>query len=125
MGSRDFLHTDAETPLSGIFVVAGAVCKLSTNYPDILQAAHESFFPLESPRRQADFHLRFWVDTSAQSEPPWPKAHFRGLGQLIFGAFDSENAVLINRSARRAVGRFSPAMGADHSYWKRVIFPIC
>jgi hypothetical protein len=122
MGSRDFLHTDAETPLSGIFVVAGAVCKLSTNYPDILQAAHESFFPLESPRRQADFHLRFWVDTSAQSEPPWPKAHFRGLGQLIFGAFDSENAVLINRSARRAVGRFSPAMGADHSYWKRVIF---
>jgi DNA polymerase III delta prime subunit len=122
MGSRDFLHTDAETPLFAVYTAAGAVCELSTNYQDILQAAHESFFPLEGSRRQADFQLRFWVDSSARSEPPWPRAHFRGLGHLIFGAFDSENSVLIDRSARRAVGRFSPGMGGDRNYWKRVIF---
>jgi len=122
MGSRDFLHTDAETPLSAIYTAAGAVCELSTNHREILQAARESFFPRQGLPRPADFQLRFWVDSSARSGPPWPKAHFRGLGHLIFGAFDSENSVLIDRSARRAVGRFSPAMGADRNYWKRVIF---
>jgi len=122
MGSRDFLHTDAETPFSGLYLAAGAICELSTNFQDILEAAQESFFPLEGRRHQVDFQLRLWVDTSAQSAPPWPKAHFRGLGHLIFGAFDSENSILIDRIARRAVGRFSPGIGADRDYWKRVIF---
>ena len=94
MGSRDFLHTDAETPLSGNYLAAGAVCKLSTNFEPILEAAREGFFPLEGSRRHFDFHLRFWVDTRAQTKPPWPKAFFRGLDHLIFGGFDSLNAGL-------------------------------
>ena len=122
MGSRDFLHKDAETPLAGNYLAAGALCKFSTNFQPILEAACESFFPLEVSRRHFDFQLRFWVDATAQAKPPWPKPFFRGLDHLIFGGFDSENSILIDRRLRRAIGRFSPAMGADRAYWKRFIF---
>jgi hypothetical protein len=60
---------------------------------------------------------------TAQSRPPWPQPYFRGLSHLVFGAFDSENAMLVDLRRRRAIGRFSPAMAADHVYWRRVIFP--
>jgi len=122
MGSRDFLHTDAKTPLCDYFLAAGAFCRFSTNFEPILEAARKSFFPLEDSRRHFDFQLRFWVDATGQGKPPWPKPFFRGLDHLIFGGFDSENSILIDRRMRRAIGRFSPAMGADHAYWKRVIF---
>jgi hypothetical protein len=122
MGSRDFLHTNAKTPLCEYFVVTGAVCRLSTNFEPILEAAHESFFPVEFSRRHSDFQLRFWVDATARATPPWPKPFFRGLDHLIFGGFESENSILVDRYKRRVIGRFSPAMGADRAYWKRVVF---
>jgi len=122
MASRDFLHKDAVTPLSARYLAAGVPCELSTNFEPILAAARESFLPDQDPQSLPALHLRFWVDTNAQSEPPWPKPFFRGLDHLIFGAFDSENSVLIDRRKRFGIGRFSPAMGADRNYWKRVIF---
>jgi len=124
MGSRDFLHKDAETPLREYFVAAGAVCRLSTNFEPILEAARESFFPAHGMQCPPAFQLRFWVDTKAQSKPPWPKPYFRGLGHLIFAGFDSQNSMMIDLRARRAIGRFSPAMGADRAFWKTVILPV-
>ncbi len=124
MGSRDFFRSDAKTPLCDYYLTAGAVCQLSTNYEPILEAARESFFQVGVPPRLSDLRLRFWVDPAAQAGPPWPKPHFRGLGQLIFAGFDSENSLLIDLRTRRAIGRFSPAMGKDRCFWKTVIFPV-
>jgi len=122
MGSRDFLRKGAETPLSERYLAAGVPCDLSTNFEPILEAARESFPPAPDRQSLPVLHLRFWVDANAQTKPPWPKPFFRGLGHLIFGGFDSENSILIDRLRRQAIGCFSPAMGADRAYWKRVIF---
>lgn len=32
--------------------------------------------------------------------------------------------MLIDLKSRRAIGRFSPEMARDASYWKRIVFPI-
>ena len=123
MGSRDFLQTDAKTPLSGRYLAAGVPCALSTNFEPILEAACESFLPVHGSQSLPDFHLRFWVDARAQSKPPWPNPYFRGLDHLVFAGFDSQNSLMIDLRCRRAIGRFSPAMGADTAFWKTVIFP--
>jgi hypothetical protein len=120
----DFLHKGSETPLSEFFVAAGAACRLSTNFEPILEAARESFFPVYGSQSYSAFHLRFWVDVKAGSKPPWPKPYFRGLGHLIFAGFDAQNSMMIDLRARRAIGRFSPAMGADNVSWKTIIFPV-
>jgi len=123
MSSRDFLHKNARTPRREYFMAAGAVCRLSTNFAPILEAARESFLPLHSTPRHVDFQLRLWVDVSANAKPPWPKPYLRGLGRLIFAGFDSENSFLVDRRTQRVIGRFSLAMGADQVYWKTVVFP--
>lgn len=124
MGSGDFLQKDATTPLYERFIAAGARCSLSTNFEPILEAARESFFPVDDPDPRRDFCLRLWVDKAAQTKPPWPKPHFRGLGHLVFAGFDSQNSLVIDLRNLRAIGRFSPAMGVDGFYWKTVIFPV-
>lgn len=124
MASRDFLRKNAPTPFSACYVMAGAVCQLSTNFEPILECAGESFSPIDRPRSSPDLRLRFWVDSQACSAPPWPKPYYRGLDHLIFAGFDSENSLLIDLRGRRAIGRFSPAMGTDRVYWKTVVFPV-
>jgi len=124
MGSRDFLQRDAETPLSGRYLAAGVPCELSTNFEPILEAASESFFPIHGSQSLPALHLRFWVDARAQSRPPWPKPYFRGLDHLVFAGFDSQNSMMIDLRTRRAIGRFSPAMGADTVFWKTISFPV-
>jgi hypothetical protein len=124
MASRDFLNKDAQTPFCGYYSLAGAVSQLSTNFEPILEAARESFFPVGVSQARLDLRLRFWVDPDARSSPPWPKLYCRGLDHLIFAGFDSENSLLIDLRLRRAIGRFSPAMGGDRAYWKAVIFPV-
>jgi len=119
--SGDFLNIAADTPLHESFLAAGVACELLTNFMPILEAARESLVPLDSPQPSV-FTLRFWVDPTASAVPPWPKPYFRGLDHLAFGGFASENSVLIDRRARRAIGRFSRALGADRPYWKSVIF---
>jgi hypothetical protein len=123
MGASDFLHQNAETPLCGRYLAAGVPCDLSTNFEPILEAAGESFFPAHGSQRPSAFRLRFWVDAKALSQPPWPKPYFRGLDHLIFAGFDVQNSIMIDLRGRRAIGRFSPAMGADAAFWKTVIFP--
>jgi hypothetical protein len=124
MGSRDFLHRDAETRLCEYYVAAGAVCSLSTNFAPILEAARQSFVRLSTTPSRTDFSLRFWVDAAGRSQPPWPKPYCRGLDHLVFAGFDTESSVSVDLHTRRAIGRFSPTMGADQDYWKAVIFPV-
>ncbi len=119
----DFLRKKAETPLCETYLAAGAVCVVSTNFNPILDAARTSFIRMREPQPVTDFRLRFWVDTAAQSCPPWPKPYFRGMDHLVFTGFDSASSLLIDLRSRRAIGRLSPAMGADRDYWSRVIFP--
>ncbi len=123
MGSSDFLRQNAKTPLSGRYLAAGVPCKLATNFEPILEAAGESFFPADDSQALPAFSMRFWVDIGANSKPPWPKPYFRGLDHLVFAGFDHQNSVLIDLRIRRAIGRLSPAMGEDVTFWKTVIFP--
>ena len=124
MRSPDFLHKEAETKLCGYFVAAGAPCRLLTNSEAILESARETFLPLESPLGPIAFSVRFWVDETTPSQPPWPRPYVRGSSHLIFAGFDEVSSVLTNLRSRQIIGRFSPAMAADRSYYKSVIFPM-
>lgn len=123
INTNDFLRTGAEIPFQEHFVAAGIVCKLATNAASILAAARQTFLPIAVRPADADIDLRFWVDASLTSGPPWPKPYFRGLDHLVYAGFDGENSLLMDLRGRRAIGRFSPAMAEDYQYWDTVIFP--
>jgi hypothetical protein len=124
MSTGNFLCKDAATPLCEDYAAAGAVCSFSTNCEALLEAARESFLPVEASPVSPDFSVRFWVDHNNAPKPPWPKPYVRGLKHLVFAGFDSESSMLADLRTRRVIGRFSAAMAADRSYWKTVIFPI-
>jgi hypothetical protein len=124
MGIGDFLRKDAETPLRGHYLAGGAVCSVSTNCRALLDAANETFLPLESPPPAVDFSIRFWIDDTTSAEPPWPKPYVRGLDHLVFAGFDTGSSMLADLRTRRVIGRFTLGMASDRRYWKTVIFPI-
>jgi len=124
MSSPDFLRRNAETRECEHFIVAGAVCSFSTNFKQLLQTARDTFPPIETSSQPADFSIRIWVDKDHREQPPWPKPHVRGLDHLVFAGFNSGSSIVADLRTRRVIGRFSPPMAADASYWKTVIFPI-
>jgi hypothetical protein len=124
MQPPDFLHKDAETKLREQFIAAGVVCSLSTNSEQILAAARSTFQALSSESVTVDFHLRFWVDTTDGSRPPWPKPYVRGRDYLVFASFDEGSSTLADLRSHRIIGRFSAGMAADLAYWQAVIFPM-
>ena len=124
MSAGDFLCQDAATPMCEFYAAAGAVCSLSTNCETLLEAARESFLPIEDPLGAVDFSVRFWVDYSNSVLPAWPKPYVRGLNHLVFAGFDSGSSMLADLRTRRVIGRFSPGMAADTAHWKTVIFPM-
>ena len=124
MSAGDFLCKDAQTPLCEYYTAAGAVCSFSTNCEALLEAARESFLPVEAPPASVDFSIRFWVDSANPSQPPWPKPYVRGLDHLAFAGFDSGSSMLADLRTRRVIGRFSAGMAADRAYWKTVILPM-
>jgi len=119
----DFLHKNASTPYTETYVAAGAVCRLTTNFPAIVSAARESFF-LMPDNPQPVFSMRLWVDDECKSSLPWPKPYLRGLDHLVYAGFDSGSSVVINLLSRRIAGRFSPEFASDTGYWSAVVFPM-
>jgi hypothetical protein len=124
MSGGDFLCQDAETPLRELYTVAGGVWSFSTNCEALLEAARESFLPVEVSTVSVDFSVRFWVDHNNSAPLPWPKPYVRGLNHLVFAGFDSGSSMLADLRARRAIGRFSPGVANDRAYWKTVVFPV-
>jgi len=124
MSAGDFLCKDAATPLCEHYTAAGAVCRFSTNSEPLLEAARESFLPIETTPLSVDFSVRFWVDHGNSTQPPWPKPYVRGLDHLVFAGFDSGSSMLADLRNRRVIGRFSAGMANDRTYWKTVIFPM-
>lgn len=124
MRYRDFLHKDAETPLCEQYMAAGAVCRLSTNCQQLLEAARDTFLPFKTPPSNVNFSLRLWVDNADGAQPPWPKPYVRGLDHLVFAGFDSGSSIMADLRTRRVIGRFSAAMATDAKYWRTVIFPM-
>jgi hypothetical protein len=120
----DFLKKGAAAPLREYFLAAGVTCQLSTNDRMILAAARSIFGTIAAPARSPDLQLRFWVDPGLASGPPWPKPYVRGLGHLVFAGLDTQNSFLIDRRNLRGIGRFSPAMAADQTYWKMAVLPM-
>lgn len=123
MSSGDFLRLQAQTPWSEHYLMAGALGAISTNSQEILLAARESFRPAHASPVHVQTHWRFWVDPEGTLRAPWPKPTFRGLDHMIFVGLDAQNSILIDLKHKRAIGRFSPAMAADHDRWKTVLFP--
>lgn len=124
MRSPDFLHKDAETRLCEHYLAAGAVCKLSTNSEQVLEAARDTFLRITLPRPPIDFSLRFWIDDADCSQPPWPTPHVRGLDHLVFIGVGAQSSMLANLRTRHVIGRFSASMANDSSYWRMIIFPM-
>jgi len=124
MHPPDFLHKDAETKLNEHYIAAGAVCSLSTNSEQILDAARNTFQPAHFKTGEVDFRLRFWVDETDRSRPPWPKPYVRGLDHLVFAGFDERSSMLADLRKCRVIGRFSSGMAGDAAYWRMVMFPM-
>jgi hypothetical protein len=124
MSAQDFLHKDARTELRAHYSVVGSVCSFETNSEQLLEAAAKTFPAAGAVSDQVDFTLRFWVDDSQASAPPWPQAYVRGLDEFVFAGFDARSSILADLRRRRVIGRFSPAMAADAPHWRSVIFPI-
>jgi hypothetical protein len=123
MGSGDFLCKEEPTPLIESYVMAGVLGSIASNSEHILAAARGCFGAVETPPGEPRLHLRFCVDPKGSTAPPWPKPYFRGLDHLVYGAFEPQSSVLMDLRRLRAIGRFSPAMAADHAYWQMVVFP--
>lgn len=124
MHSQDFLRTHAQTELSELFNAAGTVCQVSTNCETVLESARGNFMRMDAATVPVDLSLRFWVESSSREEPPWPQPYVRGLGHMVFAGFSAGSSMLADLRARRVTGRFSAAMAADSTYWRKVIFPI-
>lgn len=124
MRPPDFLHKDAQTRLCEHYIAAGMLCRLSTNSEQVMNAARETFLPVDSRPRAIDFSMRFWVDDGHRSQPPWPKPYVRGLDHLVFAGFGEDCSILANLRTRHVIGRFSPQMAEDRTYYKTVIFPM-
>lgn|SRR5215831_3026613 len=122
MSIADFFHKGAETPLFATYIATGALCKLSINSEQLLEAARDSFLPANGWSLAAD-SVRFRVDNRQTAVPPWPKPYVRGLDHLVFAAFDCGRRLLADLRRRHVAG-FSSTMGRDVSYWKMIIFPI-
>ncbi len=120
----DFLRQDARTELRETFHVAGVGVSLTTNSDSILRFAREAFGEPTTPADEVRASLRLWADSTAASMPPWPKPRFRGISQFVFGGLDCQNSFLIDLRTRTVLGRFSPAMAADRTMWKTVVFPV-
>lgn len=124
MASLDFLHKDAETKLCEHYIAGGAVCRLSTNSEEVIDAARDTFLLTKDSRDSADFSIRCWVDRAGYAVPPWPKPYVRGLDHLVFASFDEGSSMLADLRTRRLIGRLSAAMAADRAYCRTVIFPM-
>ena len=120
----DLLRKHAEAPYNACYLLGGIFCRISTNCDSVLKAADESLLPLDPRDSARAFRLRVWVDSSAHTAPPWPNVYCRGLGHLVFVGFDSESALLVALSERRAIGRFSSELANDRTHWKSIIFPV-
>lgn len=124
MRPPDFLHKDAETKLCEHYIAGGALCSLSTNSERVLDAARNTFHAAGVQPSPVDFRLRFWVDDTEASQPPWPKPYVRGLDHLVFAGFDEGSSMLADLRTCCVIGRFSAGMAADLEYWQSVIFPM-
>lgn len=113
-----------EMPLRESFLVAGAACEIATNSGVLLEMARESFPVWDGDHAPPDLQMRLRIDPAAESRPGTTMPYLRGLGHLVFAGFDSQNALLLDLRARRAIGRFSPATLADRQYWRRMLFPL-
>ncbi|MGH9494881.1 MAG: hypothetical protein ACRD3B_07795 [Candidatus Sulfotelmatobacter sp.] len=124
MGSDDFLHVQAATPLCECYTVAGSSLSLATNHEVVLKAARSAFAQIANPSGSVDFRLRFWLDNADASTAPWPQPYVRGLNHLVFAGFGEKSSMLADLRRRRVTGRFSLAMGADVTHWRTIIFPV-
>lgn len=124
-GGRDFLRSNAQTPLSEEFWAAGLQITVTTNCDPILQIARNYFTrPGASQGSRDRIQLRVWVDPSGHSSTPWSKPYFRGLDHLVFIGLDTQSSFLLDLRARQALGRLTPEIASNSWLWKAIIFPV-
>jgi len=111
-------------PLEARFLVAGSVWLITTNSPEILAAARETFRPANAVGLPTALTVTCFVDSTIREEKPWPQPHFRGLDHLVYAAYGPGSSMLIDLRLRRVIGMFSTAMARDLNYWKYVLLPI-
>jgi hypothetical protein len=121
----DFLKTKAVTPLNGQYWAAGVQLRITTNFEPILNAAQKTFEEGIPPGHDGvkEIRLRFWVEDTPQPRVLKPRPYFRGLDHLVFAGFDGRNSILINLRDQFGIGRFTPDLASDASFWETILFP--
>jgi hypothetical protein len=111
-------------PLEARFLVAGSVWLIATNATEILAAARQTFQPANDVMSPIALTIGCYADSGIREGKPWPQPHFRGLDHLVYAGFGPGSSMLIDLRLRRVLGKFSPTMACDLSYWKSVILPV-
>lgn len=126
------MHTTASDPLrrslkaelSEPFYPLGALLRVETNQPEVLEAARESFgrYPAAgSLPAQNQYRVRLLVDSDFSEAPPWSQPVFRGHQNFFFIQIGRENFAVADLERRAACGFISPAMAADAGFFRSLI----
>jgi hypothetical protein len=115
---RDPLHYHDDFPVHGLFHPLGVPVEISTNSPDVIAAAEQSWGPfpklLQSTER---VHLRVGVSQNSRAELPPPPSH-RAQRNLITIISDSENFVVCDVKAGFGFCWVTPATVADSAFFR-------
>jgi hypothetical protein len=121
--NRTVRLTPDNLPLGAQFSVAGSIWDVKSNSEDILLAMRETFLQIKGTE-EPDLRLQLHVDFDIHDAPRWPQPHFRALDHLYYATYGPYDSMLVDQSARRVIGSFSPAVASDLRYWKQTLLPI-
>ena len=109
-------------PFQTDFQIAGTRCFLSTNSPEVLQAAAQLRSPTDQNGTRA-FEMEIIVDR-ALDQAPERLAYFRGLGHIVFAMVPPRSFVVYDLLRKRVHAVLSTAATLDHSFWNKLLLPI-
>lgn len=115
--------TTVSLPLSGRFIVTGAIWEITTNCREILSNMEYLSQRVENESLEPDLTLSLSVDFAITDRDLEFRPYFRALDHLFYASFGPGDSLLIDQRNCRVVGSMSAATARDLKYWERIILP--
>jgi len=111
-----------EMPLRQHFFVAGAICRVSTNSPAIMNALWQWRCSHDAAGVRSfnlDVRVGSLGDRTDHGTP-----HFRGRDHLVFATFSDRDLFVFDLCRRSVVGFVSKQTAEDRRFWTTLLIPI-
>jgi hypothetical protein len=102
--------------------LAGVKCCVATNSDEIVSSVSRWACDARESK-QPQIEMDVVVDLSRSRSQP-SKAHFRGLGHLVFALFGEEEMFTFDLLRGKIFGMISPDTAGDQSFWNAQLLPI-